>query len=167
VLAGFHGRDGLRRVEPVLRYDDDRVYVRLQEFVKRRIRVGGFELGRQRRHLGELLYSLRLEVAERDSVHERVRVEILDERAAESTKANHSYADPHSGFSIAPRSPPDAGAAVCRERNVDRKSMSSINKSEDITTLFRSPGRGRSCAILWRQTADAGHSAFALTGSVA
>lgn len=82
-------------MEPRLRDDDERVEVACADFVERPVSVARIEFVGEERIFGELPDPFRLAVAERDPVHQRMRLEQLRERTAETAEADKPDTDTH------------------------------------------------------------------------
>ncbi len=92
VLARPQGLDRLRRVQPVLRDQDDRVHVLPAQVVQRGARPGDAV------PLRVLPQLLRVQVAQPHLLHQRVRPEQRDETLRERPHAHDAHAQPHVYF---------------------------------------------------------------------
>ena len=94
-LARLHRLDALRRMQPRLRDDHERVQIAAADFVQGGVHVSRIEFVREKRIFRKLLHPVRFAVAERDPVHERMRFEQRCKRTAEIPESHHADADSH------------------------------------------------------------------------
>ena len=100
MLARLHGANALIGVEPRLGDDDEGVEIGAEDVVQGAVEIRRPQLGAPALLLREWRHALRLTVAERDAVNERMAHEHVGEDASELSQADKTDTDSHSQRSL-------------------------------------------------------------------
>ena len=95
ILSRLHHLNALRSMKPWLRDNDDRVKIASADLIQRGIHILRVEFVRKERIVRKFPDPLRFAVAERDTVHERMRLEQSGKCSAECSESHHSDTDTH------------------------------------------------------------------------